>query len=82
MKPEFLKSTHAQPGCSGCHAGNPNATDKEKAHDKRVRTPSDAMEKQCGGCHADVVKAYQTSLHFTTRGYDTVMRAKSGARWP
>jgi len=82
VKPEFLKSTHAQPGCSGCHGGDPKATDKEKAHDKRVRTPSDAMEKQCGACHADVVKVYRTSLHFTTRGYDTVMQAKSGSKWP
>lgn len=40
------------------------------------------MEKRCGDCHADVVRAYRTSLHFTTRGYDTVMRAKSGSKWP
>ncbi|MEK6709786.1 MAG: hypothetical protein AABZ64_04325 [Nitrospinota bacterium] len=82
MKPEFLKTSHGQLGCGGCHGGDPAAAEKEKAHAKRAARPSEAMAKQCGGCHGEVVKRYQTSLHFTTRGYDTVMRAKSGAKWP
>lgn len=82
MNAEFPNSTHGKLGCSGCHGGNPAAADKEKAHASRVPNPSDAMEKQCGSCHAEVVKLYKTSLHFTTRGYDTVMKAKSGPKWP
>jgi len=79
---EFLGSTHAAPGCSGCHGGDPKAADKARAHAGRARSPSDAMEVQCVACHAEVVKRYGSSLHFTSRGYDTVMEAKSGPRWP
>ncbi len=82
VKPEFLKSTHAKPGCGGCHGGDPSAARKEKAHEGLIRKPSDAMEKNCGACHEEVVKTYRTALHFTTQGFSTAMEAKSGPRWP
>jgi thiosulfate/3-mercaptopyruvate sulfurtransferase len=82
VKGEFLKSTHGTAGCASCHGGDPAATTKERAHAGRSKSPSDAMDTQCAGCHAEVVRTYKTSLHFTTAGYDTVMQAKSGAKWP
>lgn len=39
------------------------------------------MEEKCGVCHKAVVDAYKASLHFTTRGFETVMTARSGPQW-
>jgi thiosulfate/3-mercaptopyruvate sulfurtransferase len=82
VKAEFLKSTHGQQPCAACHGGEATATTMEQAHTKRTRTPSDKLEQQCGTCHEDIVKVYKTSLHFTTKGDETLLRLRSGGKWP
>ena len=61
------RDPHFSMGCSFCHKGNAEGTDKETAHRGLVKRPSDTMQT-CGMCHKQIADNYRTSLHYTTIG--------------
>lgn len=82
MKQQFLESTHNGPGCEGCHQGDPAAAGKPDAHKGLVARPSRNPDAACGACHEKQVADVKTSLHFTVRGEETLMKLRSAHRWP
>lgn len=72
----FLNSTHGKLGCVTCHGGVSTTDDKEAAHAGLVRDP--APEKACSTCHADVVKTFASSLHWTLSGFKIVLTQRGG----
>ncbi len=67
-----------QIGCSGCHLGNPDETDKLRAHDGMVRVPGNVsvMEKTCGmpACHPTLAQHLNRNIMTTARGIVAVNR--------
>ena len=64
-------SIHAQVGvsCVDCHGGNPDETDKKKAHGKDIQqllTPVkyEQISVTCGKCHKENVVNYKKSKHY------------------
>jgi cytochrome c553 len=55
--------------CVDCHGGNPNSTEKKKAHGKDIRqilTPVkyERISETCGKCHEENAKNYKKSKHY------------------
>ena len=82
MKPAFLTSTHNMAGCESCHKGTPKASEREGAHAGLVARPSRQPDAACGACHADQVANVKTSMHFTVRGEENLMKSRAAHRWP
>ncbi|MFO7817020.1 MAG: hypothetical protein R6V39_05000 [Desulfovibrionales bacterium] len=60
----FRDSTHGQIGCTACHGGIDNTSNKEQAHSGDfVRSPSSSPEAACADCHYDIVQNVDGSLH-------------------
>ena len=66
-------SIHKQEGvsCDDCHGGNPEISDKQKAHDGSLggAEPTSAVNFRnipdtCGECHDDIFEGFQKSEHF------------------
>jgi nitrate/TMAO reductase-like tetraheme cytochrome c subunit len=64
-------SIHAQEGvtCVDCHGGNPNRTDKKKAHGKDIQQLLISVEYEqisvtCGKCHEENAENYKKSKHY------------------
>jgi len=66
-------SVHRQEGvtCVDCHGGNPQSSEKEKAHggDLDEAQPNSTVNfrnipKTCGGCHEDIYQGFLESTHF------------------
>jgi hypothetical protein len=64
-------SIHAQEGvtCVDCHGGNPNRTDKKKAHGKDIQQLLTPVEYEqisvtCGKCHEENAENYKKSQHY------------------
>lgn len=69
-------------GCATCHGGQPAAADPQAAHRDLIARPSDDPQRACGSCHADIVRPFSQTLHFTTRGFENGLRTLTGAvRW-
>jgi len=67
--------------CIQCHGGQGDTEDMAEAHDGVITDPTstqEQVEKICGTCHAEVVKAQLTSLHFDSHGYETIIGARLG----
>jgi len=47
-----------------------------------VARPSRRPDAACGACHAEQVASVKTSLHFTVRGDETLMKLRAAHRWP
>lgn len=78
----YKQSGHYQIGCVGCHKGTDNTADKNLAHSGDfVRHPSVFSEETCGGCHADIVNKFKTSLHHGT-GQKRKVAIRSGFNGP
>ena len=69
-------------GCESCHKGNPKAADRTEAHRGLIARPSRQPEATCGACHEKQVKDVKSSLHFTVRGDENLMKLRSAHRWP
>jgi len=82
VKPAFLGTLHAAAGCESCHKGNPKAADRDRAHAGLVARPSRQPDTACAACHAKQVEQVKTSLHFTVRGEENLMKLRSAHRWP
>jgi hypothetical protein len=72
---EWQSSVHKQEGvtCKDCHGGNPDASDKDKAHGEAVAESSETsgvnfknIPDTCGRvkCHAEMLDGYRQSNHF------------------
>ncbi len=64
-------SIHAQEGvtCFDCHGGDPNSSDKEKAHGKDIEQLLSPVEYErisatCGTCHKKNTENYKKSKHY------------------
>ncbi len=72
MTQYFYNSLDKKPGyeCSVCHAGSPDAKDKETAHKGMYANPSDLSitGKTCGQCHKDEVDRVDKSLMANAQG--------------
>jgi len=77
---DWEASIHAQEEvtCVDCHGGNPDSTDKEKAHGEDMQqllTPVkyERISVTCGKCHEDNAKNYKKSKHYR------ILTAKGGS---
>lgn len=60
----FKSSAHYDIGCTGCHNGTGDTSDKEKAHSGDfINHPSSEYQQKCSACHSDVTDDFSTSLH-------------------
>ena len=55
--------------CVDCHGGNPNSTDKEKAHGKDMQqlltyVKYERISETCGKCHKENAENYKKSKHY------------------
>jgi len=57
--------------CADCHGGNPQSSDKERAHrgDPNAAKANSAVNfrnipETCGGCHEDIYRGFRESAHF------------------
>lgn len=61
---QFKNSEHGQLGCTECHGGVDNTSDKKTAHSGDfVKSPSLNAEAACGDCHGEIVSTAAGSLH-------------------
>ena len=77
---EFVNDRiHGSASCEFCHAGDPNATDKVKAHAGLISDPTaDGGEKLCASCHGEIVTKFGTSIHFNMTGVKMKLSARLG----
>ena len=60
----YKVSGHSMVGCTGCHKGTGNTSDKAIAHSGDfIVHPSAEYETTCGACHQTIVDGFSTSLH-------------------
>jgi cytochrome c553 len=55
--------------CVACHGGNPNSSDKKKAHGKDIQqlltsVKYEQISETCGKCHEENAKNYKKSKHY------------------
>lgn len=81
VDPAFVASRHGVLGCPACHGGEPAAHEKAQAHRDLIRDPSANANQACAPCHAQIAERYQTSIHATVKGYETVLKIRAGSRW-
>ena len=78
----YKQSGHYQIGCTGCHNGTDDTSDKETAHSGDfIKHPSMFADEKCGSCHQDIVNNYQTNLHHGT-GQKRKVTVRSGLNGP
>jgi len=73
---EFLTDVHNSQNCIGCHGGVAEESDKNLAHEGKVRDPVDNSDRVCSICHTDAAKLSETSLHRNLSGYHTALIAR------
>jgi hypothetical protein len=78
---QFNMDVNHQNGCSTCHAGNPESSDRDKAHAGLNHRPSDPdnMLQICGPCHAPQTKQFHSSDHLTLKNMVNTIRISFGA---
>ncbi|MFC2087543.1 hypothetical protein ACFLSA_05245 [Bacteroidota bacterium] len=80
----YKKSGHYEIGCTGCHNGTDNTSDKVLAHSGDfIAHPSEYSEQTCASssCHQDIVDNHVTSLHNGT-GQKRKVAIRSGLSGP
>lgn len=79
---EYKKSAHYQVGCTGCHNGVENTSDKDEAHSGNfIAHPSSVADVSCGSCHSGIVEKFESSLHNGT-GQMRKVAMRSGLAGP
>ena len=79
---EYKASGHYMLGCTGCHNGVGDTSDKPEAHSGDfISHPSMEYEDKCGSCHAEIVDGFATSLHHGT-GQKRKVAMRSGLSGP
>jgi hypothetical protein len=71
-----IKGTHAQAGCTACHAGDGKAATKEVGHEGMISVPGNFsdMEQTCGSCHPESIHHIVNSIMATNSGLVSVDR--------
>jgi thiosulfate/3-mercaptopyruvate sulfurtransferase len=60
----FKESGHYKVGCTGCHNGKDNTSDKVKAHGADfISHPSASYETKCAACHQQISANFKNSIH-------------------
>ena len=78
----FRASGHYQTGCTGCHKGTGNTSDKNMAHSGDfIAHPSLFSEETCRPCHQSIVDNFKTSIHHGT-GQKRKVTLRSGLSGP
>lgn len=76
----FQKSTHGKQGCTFCHGGNAEATEKTAAHQGDfVRHPSLQAETKCIACHPSQ-SVTPNSIHANGWGQKAMLTARYGVQ--
>ena len=79
---DYKNSAHYAIGCTGCHNGVDNTSDKLEAHSGDfISHPSMYYEDKCGSCHASITDGFTTSLHNGT-GQMRKVTIRSGLAGP
>lgn len=81
---EYKKTAHYQLGCTACHNGTGDTSDKATAHSGDfISHPSMFYEEKCGSasCHEDITSNFTTSIHNGT-GQKRVVTLRSGLSGP
>jgi len=73
VKPDFTDSVHGQIGCTGCHAGDAEATTADAAHNGLT-----SGAHTCAGCHQDITERHSSSLHKTLNGMRHALELRTG----
>ena len=75
----FLTTDHGEIGCTGCHGGDPDASQMNDAHTGMEADPTfpDAT-KTCGECHEAEAELAKTSLHYTLATYKPMTYKRAG----
>ncbi len=80
---EFKKSKHGELGCTYCHNGVDGTSDKNEAHSGDfLAKPSSQPEKNCQGCHNDIVENSVNSIHEQGWGQKRKVTVRSGLNGP
>lgn len=78
----YKESGHYGIGCTGCHNGDNNTSEKNIAHSGDfISHPSVYAEEKCAGCHTEIVNNFKTSLHQGT-GQKRKVTIRSGLSGP
>lgn len=78
----YKESGHYAIGCTGCHNGTDDVSDKTIAHSGDfIAHPSSDYENKCGTCHSTIVENFKTSLHHGT-GQKRKVAMRSGLSGP
>jgi hypothetical protein len=60
----FKYTVHGALGCTECHGGVNNTSNKQEAHSADfVKHPSTVADQTCASCHPDIVQRTANSLH-------------------
>ena len=67
-------------GCTDCHQGNNDTTEKDLAHKGLITAPAapDKMSAACGECHPEQISGCSQSLHFTVANAVNRVRSHFG----
>lgn len=75
----FKAGIHGQLDCVTCHNGVDDTDDKNLAHSGNfINKPSHNATEKCAGCHADIVKRTENSLHQQGWGQKRMVVQRSG----
>jgi hypothetical protein len=78
----YRQDVHSYIPCTTCHGGQADVEGQDMeakyaAHEGVVQDPSIDAVATCGECHTNIAEYQVNSLHYTLRGYDTVLYARS-----
>ena len=73
----FLASAHGRIPCQSCHAGDPDAAEKDVAHTDLIARPSDNPAVACNYCHTEVADVAM-SLHGNLWGEKNIIAKRMG----
>ena len=72
----YSETQHALLSCIDCHEGVDDP-EKEIAHEGLRHDPSLEVDIACARCHPEESALQENNLHFSLRGYDTSLNARS-----
>jgi len=76
---EYSASSHSKRGCTYCHNGVDNTSDKKTAHSGDfLKHPSDQADKKCVPCHYSIQSAVKTSIHLNGWGQKSMVALRYG----
>lgn len=75
----FLNSSHGKKGCTYCHNGIDNTSDKVSAHSNNfIVNPSTIEDNKCRICHSSIYQRFANSLHAEGWGQKSMVTLRGG----